>query len=247
MFPRRFEIEYFAALVFVPQSQNHCYRSFAAIIIIPQFCNASNFMGSRRYIFWGILNCVGGGYIGTDILPIEIEYHFANILTNICRKCGFYTIVNSIFACRYRNFYIIGAVFIIFRTTDKQKQAQQGKKKMFHKIAFAPQDPEQAITKRRKRGPYWFISLRHRQTPGRYKPNPRLAIYRIRIYSQRAVIGLSALFNLAIFKLRYLYASVHVPGFLPGNVTNILQKHFIAIIYAKLLYAEQQGRGYPCP
>lgn len=60
---------------------------------------------------------------------------------------------------------------------------------MFHKIVFAPQEPEQAITKRRKRGPYRFTSLRHRQTPCRYKPNPRLAIYRRMIYSQRALIG----------------------------------------------------------
>lgn len=119
MFPRRFEVEYFAALVFVPQSQNHCYGSFAAIIIIPQFCNTSNFVGSRRYVFWGILECIGGGYIGTDILPVEIKYYFANILANICRKCSFYTVVYSVFACRYRNFYIIGAVFVAFRTTEK--------------------------------------------------------------------------------------------------------------------------------
>nr|DAX08261.1 MAG TPA: hypothetical protein [Bacteriophage sp.] len=30
---------------------------------------------------------------------------------------------------------------------------------------------------------------------------------------------------MAIFKLRYLYAFTSVPGFLPGNVANILQKH----------------------
>lgn len=51
---------------------------------------------------------------------------------------------------------------------------------------------------------------------------------------------------MAIFKLRYLYASVHVPGFLPGNVANILQKHETTLFYGEKS-SKEQGRSYPSP
>ena len=52
--------------------------------------------------------------------------------------------------------------------------------------------------------------------------------------------------KLAIFKCGFLYAFTSVPGFLPGNVANILQKHYTTLFYGGKSRKEQ-GRGYPAP